>query len=395
VIDGFQDNVAIGNSLQRKNEGSFSPVTPRIVFVLGTRPEIVKLAPIIRACEQGDIKHTVIHTGQHYSDRLDAVFFEDLELEPPDVNLDVGSGPHGQQTGEMLLGLGEQIRAADPDAVIVQGDTNSALAGGLVASKLDTKLCHVEAGLRSFDREMPEEVNRVLIDHVADHLFAPTEEAARYLRTEGIPEEYIEVTGNTIVDAVEQNAALAASKSDALDELGVVPGEFALMTAHRAGNVDDKDRFTGLLDGIAKYAEITGLPVIYPVHPRSEEKIEEFDISVPDPINCVKPLNFLDFLRLETTASIVFTDSGGVQEETCILGTPCVTVRQNTERPETLEVGSNVLAEPNPDSIVEAAFDVKTGTADWESPFGDGNAAQYILESLGAEVPAVTEVVRA
>lgn len=360
-------------------------VTTPIAFVLGTRPEIIKLAPLIRACESGDIDHTVIHTGQHYSEELDGVFFDDLELTPPDHNLAVGSAPHADQTGEMLRGLGELIREERPDTVIVQGDTNSALAGGLVASKLDAELGHVEAGLRSFDREMPEEINRVLIDHAADHLFAPTADAADNLRDENIPEERIEVTGNTVVDAVEQNASLAASKSDVLDELGLEPGEFALMTAHRPGNVDDRERFAGLLDGISEYADVTNLDVVYPIHPRSEEQLAEYDLAVPDAIQCVEPLNFLDFLQLERTASVVFTDSGGVQEETCILGTPCVTIRENTERPETVSAGSNVLAKPTAESIVGSAFDVKSGSDDWETPFGDGTAAEQILGTLGFE----------
>lgn len=368
-------------------------VTAPIAFVLGTRPEIVKLAPLIRACESADIDHTVIHTGQHYSDELDSVFFDDLELAPPDHNLAVGSGPHAEQTGEMLRGLGELIQAEDPETVIVQGDTNSALAGGLVASKLEVELGHVEAGLRSFDREMPEEINRILIDHAADSLFAPTDDAADNLRDENIPDRRVEVTGNTVVDAVEQNASLAASKSDILDELGIEPGEFALMTAHRPGNVDDRERFAGLLDGISEYAEVTNVDVVYPIHPRSEERLTEYDLPVPDAIQCVEPLNFLDFLRLENTASVVFTDSGGVQEETCILGTPCVTVRDSTERPETVDVGSNTLAEPTPDSIVGSAFEVKSGDNDWETPFGDGDAAERILRSLGFDSRELPEEV--
>jgi len=372
-------------------------MAPRIVFVLGTRPEIIKLAPLIRACERDDLEHIVIHTGQHYSDQLDGVFFEDLELSAPDYNLAVGSGTHAEQTGEMLLGIGECVDEADPDAVVVQGDTNSALAGGIVASKRDVTLGHVEAGLRSFDRDMPEELNRVLVDHAADLLFAPTDAAAAHLYEEAIPDERIKVTGNTIVDAVEQHNELAARKSDILEELGLADDPFALMTAHRPGNVDDRGRFVGLLEGIARYADVADVPVVYPIHPRSEERRAAYDISVPDPIQCIEPLNFLDFLRLESEASVVFTDSGGVQEETCILGTPCVTVRENTERPETLAVGSNVLAEPNPESVVGSAYDVRAGSNDWETPFGDGYAAERILGHLGVEavdVPAVAEGIR-
>jgi len=366
-------------------------MTPRIVFVLGTRPEIVKLAPIIRACDRAEVEYTVVHTGQHYSERLDGVFFDDLELSEPEYNLEVGSGDHAAQTGEMVSRLGGVLEREAPDIVIVQGDTNSAFAGGIVASKRDAVLGHVEAGLRSFNRELPEELNRVLIDHAAEHLFAPTDEAADQLRREAIPDERIEVTGNTVVDAVQQHERLARTKSDVLTELGVADEPFALMTAHRGANVDDPDRFQGLLDGIGAYGAHADVPVVYPVHPRSAENIDEHDLDVPEEIRCVDPLNFLDFLRLESEASIVFTDSGGVQEETCVLQTPCVTVRESTERPETLAVGSNVLADPTPESIVAAAFEVRDGPNDWESPFGDGHAADRILETFGVDAPPLSE----
>ena len=367
-------------------------MSQHIAFVLGTRPEIIKLAPVIRACVDGGISHTVIHMGQHYSERLDDVFFADLQLPEPDYNLQVGSGRHGEQTGRMLVEIENVLLEEQPDVLLVQGDTNSALAGGIAAMKLDTKLGHVEAGLRSFDREMPEELNRVLVDHGADLLFPPTDDSAEQLRDEGIPAERMTVTGNTIVDAVLQNRELAAENSTILEELGLTPGEFVLLTAHRPGNVDDPDRFASLLEGVGRYAEMTDTDVVYPIHPRSEAKLEEFGLAVPDRIRCVEPLNFLDFLRLESTASLVFTDSGGVQEETCILGTPCVTLRENTERPETLDVGSNVLAGPDPNSIVVNAFEMRTRPTDWEPPFGDGHAASRILAACGVETPVTSEV---
>jgi len=368
-------------------------MTPRIVFVLGTRPEIVKLAPIIRACDHAGVDYSVVHTGQHYSERLDGVFFDDLELPAPEYNLEVGSGDHAAQTGEMVARLGEVFEQESPDVVVVQGDTNSAFAGGIVASKRDATLAHVEAGLRSFNREMPEELNRVLIDHAAEHLFAPTDEAADQLRTEAIPDRRVEVTGNTVVDAVQQHVKLAREKSDVLAELDLDGEPFALLTAHRPGNVDDPERFQGLLDGVGRYAAERDLAVVYPVHPRSREKLDDFDLDVPDAIDCVEPLNFLDFLRLESEAAVAFTDSGGVQEETCVLGTPCVTVRESTERPETVTAGSNVLAEPTPESILDAAEAVRRGPNDWEAPFGDGHAAERILETLGVDTPPLSEEV--
>ena len=363
-------------------------MTPRISFIFGTRPEIIKLSPLIRACGEHGIDHTTIHTGQHYSNELNEVFFEDLELPTPDANLAVGSGSHAEQTAEMMLGIEQYLREDDPDVVVVQGDTNSALAGGLVASKRAVELAHVEAGLRSFNREMPEEHNRVLLDHAAEYLFAPTEQAATYLREEGVPEARIDVTGNTVVDAVEQHTALAEAKSDVLDTLGLGEVPFALLTAHRPGNVDDAERFAGLLAGVARYAEAVDMPVVYPIHPRSAEMLSKHDLTVPDEVRLADPLNFLDFLRLESTAAVVFTDSGGVQEEACILGTPCVTIRESTERPETLSVGSNVLADPTPSSIVRSAFEVCHGPVDWDIPFGDGNSAEHILDRLGVDTSA-------
>jgi UDP-N-acetylglucosamine 2-epimerase (non-hydrolysing) len=354
-----------------------------IAFVLGTRPEIIKLAPVIRGCIENGASFTLVHTGQHYSDRLDGVFFDDLSLPEPDHNLGVGSGSHGVQTGRILVDVEPVLLANEPDIVVVQGDTNSTLAGGLVASKIEAELAHVEAGLRSDDREMPEEINRRLVDHAADWLFAPTDDAAKRLRAEGIPEDRISVTGNTIVDAVQEHASLARSKSAILEDLGLEPGTFALLTAHRPGNVDDEARFRGILEGVGRYAERTGTDVVYPIHPRSADSLERFGVSVHDRIRLVEPLPFLDFLRLEDAASIVFTDSGGVQEETCILGTPCVTLRDNTERPETIEVGANVLVGASPDDVVAGAFEVRAGSGEWSNPFGDGTAAQQILQELG------------
>ncbi|PSQ64089.1 MAG: UDP-N-acetylglucosamine 2-epimerase (non-hydrolyzing), partial [Halobacteriales archaeon SW_9_67_24] len=324
-----------------------------VTIVLGTRPEIIKLAPVIDACERYDVGYSVVHTGQHYSDELDTVFFEQLELPAPEYNLAIGSGSHSAQTGAMI-GAIENVLVEDepdvvlvqgdtnsPNVVLVQGDTNSVLAGSVAASKLDCEVGHVEAGLRSFDRRMPEEVNRVLADHAADYCFAPTDQAAQHLRQEGVPVERITVTGNTIVDAVTGYRDLAAEKTEVLETHDLHVGEFCLLTAHRAENVDDPERFASLLEGVARFAASSGIDAVYPVHPRARERIEAFDIDVPAEIRLVEPQDFLDFLRLESAARLAFTDSGGVQEEACILGTPCVTLRDNTERPETVAVGAN------------------------------------------------------
>lgn len=365
-----------------------------IALVLGTRPEIIKLAPVIRACERYDVDYAVIHTGQHYSERLDEVFFKQLELSEPDINLGVGSGSHGEQTGEMLAGIERALTRLDPDVVIVQGDTNSALAGAIATSKMDPELAHVEAGLRSFDRSMPEETNRVVADHVAEYLFAPTENSKWYLIREGISELRITVTGNTVVDALQRNRDLARRKSTVLSDLGLEDRGYLLMTAHRQENVDDEGRFRSLLDGVARAGAEHGLEVVYPVHPRARDRLEAFGLEPPEPIRTVDPQDYLDFVRLLSGSAAVLTDSGGVQEEACILGVPCVTLRDNTERPETIEVGANRLSSCDPDRIRRATREMLETDGNWENPFGDGNAAERILRELPVTARTEEEVVR-
>jgi UDP-N-acetylglucosamine 2-epimerase (non-hydrolysing) len=363
---------------------------PAVTFVLGTRPEIIKLGPLIRECERRNLPFSIIHTGQHYSDSLDEVFFDRLDLPDPDYNLEVGSRPQGEQTGEMIIGIERILREERPEAVLVQGDTNSVLAGGITTSKLDIALGHVEAGLRSFDRRMPEEINRVVTDHIADYLFAPTENSREYLQAENVPNNQIHVTGNTIVDAVEEHTKLADEKSTVLSDLGLTAGEFVLLTAHRAENVDDEERFADLLDGVGTFAERRDLSVLYPMHPRAEKRLDEFGLNVSDRIRCVEPQGFLDFLKLEQSADLILTDSGGVQEEACIVGTPCVTLRDNTERPETIEVGANQLAGTDPDDVVSCASTMYGRSATWKNPIGDGDAAVRILDTLVSELELQT-----
>lgn len=351
-------------------------------FVFGTRPEFVKVAPVLAECRRRDRSTHVIHTGQHYSESLDDVFFRQLNLDEPDVNLGVGSASHGVQTGDMLAGVERELQAQEPDVVFVQGDTNSTLAGALAAAKIGYPVAHIEAGLRSFDRSMPEEINRVVVDHVADHLFAPTDEMATLLRDEGLPENRINVTGNTVVDAVTSYREVAAETSTVLDDLNLEAGEFGLLTAHRAETVDDPDSFQQVLDGVGAAANQLEIEVVYPIHPRAAEKLEAFDLDVPDGIRTVEPLGFFDFLRLEDAAALAFTDSGGVQEETCILGTPCVTLRYGTERPETVHVGSNCVAGHDGIDILAAAITMYGKDPDWAVPYGDGRAAVHILDAV-------------
>ncbi|SFR36591.1 non-hydrolyzing UDP-N-acetylglucosamine 2-epimerase [Halogeometricum limi] len=364
----------------------------QVAIVLGTRPEIIKCAPLIKACDRRGVDCLLVHTGQHYSEDLDQVFFDQLELPTPDYNLEVGSRSHGEQTGRMLEGIEDVLDEHVPDVVLVQGDTNSTLAGALAAAKSNIDVGHVEAGLRSFDREMPEETNRVVTDHISDYLFPPTEETKGYLERESVSGEIV-VAGNTVVDSLYEYRDLATEKSQILSTLGLTEDDFYLLTAHRAENVDDRDSFAQLLDGVSRFAAQTDREVVYPIHPRAQSRLDEFGLTLPEEIRTVEPLDFLDFLRLEAAASLVFTDSGGVQEETCILGTPCVTLRYTTERPETAYVGANCLAGLDPDDVVEAASTMLGKHADWDVPFGDGHAAERILDTLaaGAE-PETAEV---
>jgi len=354
----------------------------KISIILGTRPEIIKMSPIIRECENSKISCFILHTGQHYSYNLDNLFFEELELPKPKYNLDVGSGTHAEQTGKMMIGIEKVLKKERPDIILVEGDTNTVLAGALAAYKLYIKVGHVEAGLRSYDRRMPEEINRILTDHCSDILFAPTEKAKQILINEGIEEKKIFVTGNTIVDAVYQNLELANKKSNILKNLNLTRKDYILVTAHREENVDDKLKLKGILDGLEKTNKKFNFPIIYPIHPRTKKRIKEFNLKVPEGVKLIEPLGFLEFLQLEANAKLVLTDSGGVQEETCILKVPCVTLRDNTERPETLEVGSNILAGTNPEKIVECAELMINKEGDWKNPFGDGKTGKKILKIL-------------
>jgi len=295
----------------------------------------------------------------------------------------VGSGRHGEQTGRMLAGIEEILIAEKPDVVLVEGDTNTVLAGALAASRLGIRVGHVEAGLRSYDRRMPEEINRVVADHISDYLFAPTEQSRDILLGEGISDEKIFVTGNTIVDAVYQNIEIANGRDggDGGTGLALEPDGYFLATAHRQENVDDATRFAGILKGLELVSREFSLPVIYPIHPRSMKMMEEFSLDASG-VTFTQPLDYLSFLKLEADARLVLTDSGGVQEETCILRVPCVTLRDNTERPETAMVGANVLVGADPEKILGDARTMLGRSRDWENPFGDGRAGERVVEIL-------------
>ncbi len=357
----------------------------KTAVVLGTRPEIIKMAPVIRELAARSADYIIVHTGQHYSYNLDRVFFEQLSLPDARYNLEVGSGSHAEQTARILISIEKVLLDERPDVVLVEGDTNSVLAGALAVAKLGIKLGHVEAGLRSYDRCMPEEINRILADLCADYLFAPTERAKTTLLGEGYPEAKIFVTGNTIVDAVQQNIKLAGEASHILKSLRLKSKDYFLVTLHRQENVDDRTRFTQILAGLERVAAEFQQRVIYPIHPRSRKRMQEFGLS-PGKLELIEPVDYLAFLQLESNARLVLTDSGGVQEEACILHVPCVTLRDNTERPETVEVGASILAGASAEEILRSSRVMLGRKTSWENPFGDGKAARRIVDILGGKI---------
>ena len=356
----------------------------KIAIILGTRPEIIKMSPVIRHCQVNGLDYFVIHTNQHYSYEMDRIFFEELKLPVPEYNLEVGSGLHGEQTGKMLSGIEQILIEEKPDVVLVEGDTNTVLAGALAASKLHINVGHVEAGLRSYDRNMPEETNRVMVDHISDYLFAPTETSRENLLREGITDSMIHVVGNTIVDATIQNLSIAESTSDILNRLALSQSEYFLLTMHRAENVDDAIRLGKILNGLELLSKKYECPIVFPIHPRTMNKIHEFGfedkLNVNPYLNIIEPVGYLDFLILESNARLILTDSGGVQEEACMLKTPCVTLRDNTERPETVEVGANVIVGCEPERIVDGVKRMVFVNGDWANPFGEGKSSVSILD---------------
>jgi len=356
-------------------------------FVFGTRPEIIKLAPVIRAFLERGVEPLLVHTGQHYDYEMSSVFLEELELPRIDYHLEVGSGTQAEQTGTAMIKIERVLMDERPDVTLVQGDTNTVLAGALASVKLKIPVAHVEAGLRSFDRTMPEEINRILADHASEVLFPPTEEARKNLEREGITEN-VYVVGNTVVDAVLQNSEVAEEKSDVLERFGLKPKEYVLITAHRAENTDSREN----LEKLVQILESLPMRAVYPMHPRTRKRLEEFGllerVEAIENLTVTKPLGYLDFLRLEKNAFAIMTDSGGIQEEAIILGVPCLTLRYNTERPETVEAGGNVLVGLEKDRALKYLKrlmedpDFYKKMANAPNPFGDGRAGERIAEIL-------------
>ena len=355
----------------------------KIAIILGTRPEIIKMSPLIRACQKKSIDFFILHTGQHYSKELDLDIFADLQLPPPKYNLSLGGLEYRKQLCGMVSSITKILLKEEPKVVIVQGDTNSVLAGALAANKLGILVAHHEAGLRSGDLTMPEEVNRIIVDQISDYLFVPTITAHKNLITEGLKPSKIKLVGNTIVDAVKQNIAIAEKRSQILKNLNLTAKNYLLVTAHRAENVDVKNRLTGIILGLERVGKKYSLPIIWPIHPRAQKQIAAFNIKLPKEIIIVPPSGFLDFLMLENNAKAILTDSGGVQEEAFILNIPCVTLRDNTERPETIEHDKNILAGTEPQKIEEAVDTIlKKFNKKTNSLFGNGRTGEKIIDYL-------------
>ena len=361
----------------------------KIAIIIGTRPEIIKTAPIIRECQKKKVNFFVLHTGQHYSRNMDEIFFKELNIPSPKYNLNIGSQPYRKQVGIMVREITGVLLKEKPNLVVVQGDTISVLAGALAATKLGIKIAHHESGLRSHDTAMLEEVIRVLVDHISDLLMAPTLEAVKNLREEGKESSKIFLTGNTIVDALMQGLEISSHKDGIIKKAGLKKGEYFLVTCHRAEVVDNKEKLKDILNGLSLVYEELKIPLLFPIHPRTTNRIKEFGLKVPDGLILVQPMGFLEFLQLEKNARLILTDSGGVQEEAFILGIPCVTMRDNTERPETLKYGMNILTKISPQGILKAVqkMMVKKKSAFCANNFlGDGTAAKKIMEVILKEL---------
>lgn len=363
----------------------------KVINVVGARPNFMKVAPIVEAMKRREQEFAplVVHTGQHYDAAMSDSFFRDLELPQPDVYLGVGSASHAAQTAAVMERFEPVVISEKPDWVIVVGDVNSTLACALVCVKLGIKVAHVEAGLRSRDRTMPEEINRLLTDQIADLLFTPSEDAGENLRLEGIPPQRICFVGNVMIDSLIKHLP-SAEKSTVAVDIGLNEREYAVLTLHRPSNVDEPITFARILDAIEEIGQ--RLPIVFPVHPRTRKTIEALGfserIAKAKGLHIIEPLGYIDFLSLYSKARLVLTDSGGIQEETTMLGIPCVTLRETTERPITVTMGTNVVVGTDPQKIAEAAFTALTALNQSRPanhqvpPLWDGRTAERILDAL-------------
>ena len=359
----------------------------RIINVVGARPNFMKIAPVMHEMRQRPqrIDPLLVHTGQHYNESMSDSFFEDLEIPRPDVNLEVGSGSHSEQTARVMIAFEQVLLRHPADWVVVVGDVNSTMAAAIVASKQLVRVAHVEAGLRSRDRSMPEEINRVITDALADLLLTPSRDASENLLREGIDAQKIRFVGNIMIDTLYRNLERARGSS-ILVRLGLEPRGYCAMTLHRPSNVDDRETFSGILDALEVISE--RLPVVFPIHPRTRGRLEQFGlverVRTRGSIVLTEPLGYLDFLQLYSNSRLVLTDSGGVQEETTVLGVPCLTLRENTERPITVTEGTNRVVGNNPENIKSealAALDRPASPARVPELW-DGHTAARIVDAI-------------
>ncbi len=350
----------------------------RIIGVAGARPNFIKLKPVVDALEHRSIDVCIVHTGQHYDARMSDVFFEELGLRAPDHHLGIGPGTHAEQTGRMMIGFESCVETLRPDVVIVVGDVNSTLACALVGAKAGVKVAHVEAGLRSRDWSMPEEINRVVTDRVSDYLFAPSPDAVDNLIAEGSHEARVHLVGNVMIDTLLANLERARQRP-ILRDLGLSPGEYGLVTMHRPANVDDPEMLAGLLGALDRIAARCAL--VFPAHPRTRARLEGLLLSKG--LRVIEPVGYLDSIALQLGARIVLTDSGGIQEETTVLGVPCLTLRENTERPVTVSEGTNQVVGCVPERIVACAESVlRNGVEPRRPALWDGRAGERITSVL-------------
>ncbi|ASJ11444.1 non-hydrolyzing UDP-N-acetylglucosamine 2-epimerase [Thermococcus thioreducens] len=356
----------------------------KIATIVGARPQFIKMAPVSREFEKAGIDEVIVHTGQHYDYEMNRVFFEQLNIREPDYYLGVGSGTHGYQTGEMLKRIEEVLTREKSDLVLVYGDTNSTLAGALAAVKLHIKVAHVEAGLRSFDKRMPEEINRVLTDHVSDYLFAPTETAVKNLHNEGI-KKGVYLTGDVMYDALLHNIKIARRNSKILEKLSLKPKEYLLATVHRAENTDNRRNLERIVEAFVESGEF----IVFPAHPRTQKYLKAYGLigkikSVGN-VMLIPPVGYLDMLVLEENAGKILTDSGGVQKEAYFLKVPCITLREKTEWVETVEDGWNILVGADKEEILKAIKEFEPNGETYTYKFGDGKASEKIVKILGED----------
>lgn len=348
----------------------------KIASIVGARPNFIKLAPVSREIRK-KMEEVIIHTGQHYDYEMDRIFFQELGIPDPDYHLGIGSGTHGRQTGEMLKVIEEILLKESPDIALVFGDTNTTLAGALAAAKLHIPVAHVEAGLRSFNKKMPEEVNRVLVDHCSDFLFCPTKTAVENLHNESIVDG-VSLTGDVMLDILQECIHIAEKSSKILEELDLQPKEYFLATVHRAENTDDPERLKSIVEALTNIGK-----VIFPCHPRTRKRLEEMHLweELDKNIRVIMPVGYLDMLLLEKNAQKILTDSGGVQKEAYMLQTPCITMRDDTEWVETLEDGWNFLVGADKNTIIKYAHEY-ISNREQRNVFGLGDASQRMIEEI-------------